>query len=102
MSEAFYGLGGVVLSLRNARALEIEDLDPLRLFVLGCEDHLECTCFVNKNIFGAVLITESVASNYDRLFPPWNETGYARNDNRFAKDCPAEDVSNGAVWRKPH
>ena len=90
------------MGLRNARAFEIEDLDPLLLAVLGCEDHLECARFVNDSIFGAVLITESVTPDYDRLFPPWNKTGYARNDNRFSKDCPAEDVSNGAVWRKPH
>lgn len=38
----------------------------------------------------------------DGLFPAWDETGDARNDNWFTEDCSIEDISNSPIGGSPH
>lgn len=104
MREASNAVVGVVLRLRDtARLGEVEDLDLLGLSsIFGCEDHLQCARRANDFVFGAVLVTEGVATDDDGLLPARNQARDAGNDNGFAEDGATKNVSNGAVGRKPH
>ena len=76
------GLGGVVLCLSDTTASgEVEDLDGLGLTTLGSEDHLESALPLDNTVLGAILVTESVTTDNDRLLPAGYKTGNARNDN---------------------
>jgi hypothetical protein len=70
MGKARDGLVGVVLGLSDARAVEIEDVQPFRwCAILGREDQLEGSLSGDETVFGAVLIAKGVTSD-DNWFGP--------------------------------
>ena len=51
---------------------------------------------------GAVLVTERVPADDDRLRPARHQSRHVLDDDRRAEDRAAQDVSDGAVGRQPH
>lgn len=72
VGEAGDGLIGVVLSLGDSAALEVENLDLLWLSALWSEDHGELALALDDGVLGTVLVTEGVAANDDWLLPARN------------------------------
>jgi hypothetical protein len=93
---------GVVLSLRYATGLEVEHFDFFGLAAFGSVDHGELARTFDDEVFGAVLVAEGVAADDDGLFPAGDETRDAGDDDGFAEDGAAEDVTDGAIGGQPH
>ena len=56
----------------------------------------------NLDISCPVLITKCMAANHDRLSPVWNKTWNVADDDWFAEDNAAENVTDSSVGRLPH
>ena len=56
----------------------------------------------DQGVGGAILVTEGVAADDDRLGPARHQTGHVLADDRLAEDHAAEDVADRAVGRLPH
>lgn len=102
MSKASDRFISVVHGETDTRSLVIEDLDTLGFTALGGVDKFKRTCTRNDKILGLVLVTVSVSSNNNGLFPARNNCGDSGNDNGLTENSTAKDVSNGTVGRKPH
>ena len=100
----------VVLSLGNAAAaLEVEDLDGLRLTASRGVDHLQLAGAGDHTVLGTVLVSESVTTDDDGLAPARYQPGDAGDDNGLtenssaASTCvsmkPRENGRNGAAYR---
>src|SRR5690606_33753393 len=63
---------------------------------------LECALAGEAEVGGAVLVTERVTADDDRLVPTGDQARDVGDDDRLAEDHAAEDVADGAVWRLPH
>ena len=57
---------------------------------------------VDLEVGRAVLVTECVTADDDRLGPARNQARHVLDDDRCAEDGAAQDVSDGAVRRQPH
>ncbi len=102
-SEIADRLVEVVLHLRDAVARGVEDLEADRLRpVIRGELHGELALAGEAEVGGAVLVTEGVTTDDDRLVPSGNQTRDVRDDDRLAEDHAAEDVADRAVGRLPH
>src|SRR5579859_5849576 len=103
MCEPGDGFVGIVHCKTYTSGLEVIDV-PSGGFgtAFWGEDNLEFTLFFYDEICAAILISESMTTDDNGLFPAWDETGNTRDDNWFTKDGSVEDVSDGSVWRSPH
>lgn len=88
MSESNYRLVCVVLSLRNARSLEVVYMNTFWFAVLGRVDDLEGSLTGDQLVFGAVLVAKGMTADDNRLFPAGDETGDVGDDNGFTEDGP--------------
>ena len=70
--------------------------------VFGLECHLESTSFLNNKISSLVLISKSMSTNNNSIFPTWNEKRYTFDENRFTEYCSLKEVSDLTVWRFIH
>lgn len=103
MSEIFDAFINVVHSQTNTPfSFELEDLHTLLFSFIVCEDNLESSWSVDYKVCSFVLITESMSSNNNRLFPSWNQFWDVVDDNGFSEDSTIEDVSDGTVGAFPH
>ena len=89
VGKAANRLIGVVLSLGNTTAREVEDLDSLGLAALGGVDELKLARPRDHTVGSTVLVTESMTTDDDGLSPSGDETRNARNDNGLTEDSTA-------------
>ena len=93
----------VVHAHRDTGTGSLKNLELHRRAAVGRRElHCQGAGAVKREIGGAVLVTECVTTNDDRLVPAGNETRDVRNDDGLAEDYAVEDVTNGAVRRLPH
>lgn len=54
--------------------------------IFGSEDNVKATGFLGDEISAAVLVSKGMTADNDGLFPTWDETGDAGDDNGFTED----------------
>jgi len=104
MRKPAYAIVRVILRLCHASAvLEIKNFyrfsGPAGRWA---EHHFERAVLGDDFVFGAVLVAKGVAADDDGLFPAWDETRDAWDDDGFAEDRAAEMIPDGAVGAQPH
>lgn len=81
---------------------EFENLHSFFFSFIILEYDFKSSRPVDNEISCLVLISESVSSDNNWLFPSWNESGDIFNNDGFSKDGTVQDVSDGSVGAFPH
>ena len=93
----------VVLDLSDSVAGGVVDLKLHGLrAVFGSELYGQLSLALEEEVGSAVLVTESVTADDDRLVPAGNQSRDVRDDDRLAEDNATKDVADGAVRTAPH
>lgn len=94
----------VVHAHHDASALEVENFhfNGLLCRVFGLESHHKLSRLSGDVVSCPVLVTESMASNDDRLSPAGHQSRDVLNDNRLSEDSAIEFVSDCTVGGLPH
>lgn len=92
VGEASDRLVSVVLCLRNAGAVKVEDFDALRLSALGGVDKLQSALARNQAVRSSVLVTKCMATNDDRLLPTRDDPRNSRNYDGLSENGTAAGV----------
>jgi len=104
MSETLNG--GVCVVHANQNTAAILELEDLHFFggaaVFGGEFHGELTVTGDDEIGGFVLITVSVTTDDDGLFPAGHKLGDVVDDDGGTEDHTIKNVTDGAVGGSPH
>lgn len=66
------------------------------------EYEFSLTSLCEDVVLRAVLVTEGVSADDDRLSPARNESWNIADDDWLAEHSSIQDVSNGSIWRFPH
>jgi hypothetical protein len=103
MSKLFNTLISIVHS-KTYTTFSFEFIDLVFLFssVFSSEDNLKGSRLVDCEICGSILISESMSSDDNRLFPSWNKSWDVLDDNRFSENCSIQDISDSSIWTFPH
>lgn len=104
LSEARDGGIGVVHAHEDARVLELVSLHHGRgrVDVLRLEGHDEIASLLGNEVSGAVLVTESVSANDDRLGPAGHEARNVFDDDGLAEDGAVKLIADRTIRGFPH
>jgi len=80
----------------------VNELASLFTTIFRSEDNLDLTGLLGDIVLAAVLVTESVSTNNDRVGPAGHESGDVRDNNGFTEDSAVKDVADGTVGGLPH
>jgi len=83
--------------LRKVKARLGEDFMHLRLATLRGEHHCQSAGFRYDEIGRGILVAIGMTADYDRLCPVRYQARHVVINNRFAKDCAAENIAQRSV-----
>lgn len=86
----------------SSRSLKFVDLHPLLSSVVSSKHNLKSSWLIDCEICGFVLISKSMSTDDNWLFPAWNEPWDIFNDDGLSKDSSIEYVPDGAIRAFPH
>ena len=88
LSEFSYALVCIIHGNSNSSlAFVVVNLCFFFLSTFSFENNGKCARFINFDISGFILISKSMSTNDNRLFPSGNKSWDVFDDDRFSKDC---------------
>ena len=87
----------VNLVLGDTAVGELEDFMHLRLATLRGERHCQSAGFRYDEICRGILVAIGMTADYDGLCPVRYQARHVVTNNRFAKDCAAENIAQRSV-----
>jgi len=97
LGEASDRVVKIVHTHRDTAAGELEDFMHLRLTKLRGERICESAGFRYDEICRGTLLAVSMTADYDGLYPVRYQARHVDTNNRFAKDCGAENIAQRSV-----
>lgn len=103
MSKAFNAFISIIHAHTNTTSSII--MIDFHLFfssIITFENNLEFSRLINDKVSCLVLISKSMTTNNNWLFPSWNKSWDVFNYDWFSKNSTIKNVSNCTIWTFPH